>query len=324
MTSVEILAFVNSEAGTADDACAALDKSKAFHVERIAPTELAARVRGALESGAHRILVAGGDGSIATAAGALRGKSCELAILPGGTLNHLAQDLGLPSDLDDAVRVAAGPATRRIDIAEVNGRVFLNTSSVGAYVTYVRTRERLEGRLGYWLASAFAAFRILFRLRTFRLTLEVNGEEREYITPLVFVGVGERELRLPSLGARVASGRRGLHVMVVQSRSAGRVLALAFAAAARGVRAASRTPEMQTLIVDRLRIEPKSDLVSWNIAVDGEIVRVKPPLEYRLVKDGLNVVVGESATSKERAEESESKTTSRKGRTEKDEPKTTL
>jgi len=289
----ETLAIVNTEARTADDACKALDKTGAFRVERIAPTELAARVRRAVDSGARRILVAGGDGSIATAAGALRGNSCELAILPAGTLNHLAQDLGLPTDLDEAARVAAGSTTRCIDIAEVNGRVFLNTSSVGVYVTYVRTRERLERRLGYWLSSIAAAFRILLRLHTFRVTLAVDGREREYITPLVFVGVGERELRLPKLGARLEGGRHGLHVMVVQSRSAGRMLALTFAAAARGLRAASRTPAMQSFIVDRLRIEPKTSMVTWNIAVDGEIIRATPPLEYRLLRHALEVVVGE-------------------------------
>jgi len=175
VTGVEIPAFVNAEAGTANDACEALARNRRFRVERIPPNELAARVRRALESGARRILVAGGDGSIATAAGVLRGKPCELAILPGGTLNHLAQHLGLPEDLDAAVRVAAGHGTRSIDVGEVNGRVFLNTSSVGAYVTYVRTRERLEPRLGYWLASAAAGLRILARLRSIRVTLEVNG-----------------------------------------------------------------------------------------------------------------------------------------------------
>lgn len=291
MSGARIPAFVNSAAGTADDACEALGKSGAFQVERVAPAELAASVRRAVESGAPRVLIAGGDGSIATAADALRGKKCELAILPGGTLNHLAQDLGLPSDLDEAARVAAGTTTRTLDVGEVNGRVFLNTSSVGVYVTYVRMRERLERRLGYWLASAAAALRILFRLRTFRVTLDVNGEEREYITPLVFVGVGERELRLPSLGSRVLGGGAGLHVIVVQSRTAGRALALALAAAARGLRAASDTPAMQDFLVDRVRIEPKKKVPAWNIAVDGEIVRVTPPLEYRLVRGALNVVV---------------------------------
>lgn len=291
MIELAIPAFVNSEAGTADDACDALARERAFQVERIAPADLASRVRRAMQSGAHRILIAGGDGSIATAARELRGSSCELAILPAGTLNHFAQDLGLPTDLDEAVRVASGTVTRCIDVAEVNGRLFLNTSSVGVYVTFVRTREQLERRFGYWLASAAAAFRILARLRSFRVTLEVNGVEREYLTPLVFIGVGERELRLPKLGARVEDGRRGLHVMVVRSRTGGRMLALAFAAAARGVRAVSRTPAMQSFVVDHLRIEPRTPVLGGTIALDGELVSVSPPLEYRFIPEGLKVVV---------------------------------
>lgn len=296
MIELSIPAFVNSEAGTADDACEALARERAFQVERIAPLDLAARVRRAIDGGARRILIAGGDGSIATAARELRGSSCELAILPAGTLNHFAQDLGLPTDLDEAVRVAAGTITRCIDVAEVNGRLFLNTSSVGVYVSFVRTRERLERRLGYWLASAAAALRILARLRSFRVTLEVDGIEQEYLTPLVFIGVGERELRLPKLGARVENGRRGLHVMVVRSRTGGRVLALAFAAAARGVRAVSRTPAMRSFIVDHLRIEPKTPVLGGRIALDGELVSIAPPFEYRAVPEGLKVVVRAAET----------------------------
>ena len=71
------------------------------------------------------------------------------------------------------------------------------------------------------------------------------------------------------------------------------MLALAFAAAARGVKEVSQTPEMQSFIVDSLRIEPKHRVASWTIAVDGEIVRVAPPLEYRLIRDALKVVVAE-------------------------------
>ena len=124
MSDVEILALVNKDAGTADAACEALGNAGGFRVERIAPSELADRVRGALARGERRILVAGGDGSIATAAAAMRGKACELAILPGGTLNHLAQDLGLPEDLTEAAKVATGERTRCIDAAEPDvGRV---------------------------------------------------------------------------------------------------------------------------------------------------------------------------------------------------------
>ena len=293
MSDVEIPAFVNRDAGTADAASETLGKAGGFRVERIPPADLAERVRAALARGARRILVAGGDGSIATAAGVLRGKGCELAILPGGTLNHLAQDLGLPTDLAQAARIAASGRTRCIDVAEVNGRLFLNTSSVGAYVTYVRTREGLEPRLGYWLASIVAGIRILFRLRSFRVLMEIDGVAHEFITPLVFIGVGERELKMPSLGARVPNGRRGLHVIVVKSRSAGRTLALAFAAVARGVQAAARTPAMQSFVVDRVRIQPRAGRVAGRIGLDGEIVSMVPPLEYQFVPDALTVVVGD-------------------------------
>lgn len=291
MIELAIPAFVNSEAGTADAACEALARERCFQVERIAPADLAARVRRALDAGARRILIAGGDGSIATAARELRGSACELAILPAGTLNHFAQDLGLPTDLGEAAHIATGSVTRCIDVAEVNGRLFLNTSSVGVYVTFVRTRERLERRLGYWLASAVAALRILARLRSFRVTLEVNGVEHEYVTPLVFIGVGERELRLPTLGARVEGGRSGLHVMVVRSRTGGRMLALALAAAARGLRAVSGTPAMRSFIVDHLRIEPRRFVPGGRVALDGELMPLEPPLEYHFIPQGLKVVV---------------------------------
>jgi hypothetical protein len=79
--------------------------------------------------------------------------------------------------------------------------------------------------------------------------------------------------------------------MVVRSHTGGRMLALAFAAAARGVRAVSRTPAMRSFVVDHLRIEPKTPFVGGRIALDGELVSSPPPLEYRFVPEGLKVVV---------------------------------
>jgi diacylglycerol kinase family enzyme len=286
-----IPAFVNAEAGNADEASAALSKAGCFTITRVTPAEIGDRVREAMARGANRVLVAGGDGSIAAAAAALCGTRCELAILPAGTLNHLAKDLGLPEDLEQAARIAQGRSTTLVDVGEVNGRIFLNTSSVGAYATYVRTRERLEPRLGYWVSSIIAALRILVRLRRVRVTVEVNGRHAEYDTPLVFIGVGERELKLPTLGKRVASGRAGLHVMVIRSRSGARVLALALAAAARGIHAVARTPALDAYLVETLRIELHHATRRGRIAVDGEIIDADTPLQYRLRREALRVVV---------------------------------
>jgi diacylglycerol kinase family enzyme len=105
----------------------------------------------------------------------------------------------------------------------------------------------------------------------------------------VFIGVGERELRIPSLGGRMERGKRGLHLMIVRSRTGARFASLALQAAARGVEAVSRTPAMDSLVVDRCTIELRSDTASS----DGELVTVEPPLEYEFVPDALTVVIGE-------------------------------
>jgi diacylglycerol kinase family enzyme len=285
--SSDIPAFVNPLAGNAEAARGALKSVGGFEIREVPPDLLAAKVRGALHDGARRILIAGGDGSLASAATALSGTGAELAILPCGTLNHLAKDLTIPLELESAARVARDGSVIPIDAATVNDQLFLNTSSVGAYVTFVRARERLEHKLGYHTASFVAGMRLLFALPTFRVKLEVEGVVREYLTPLVFIGVGERELKLPTLGARIPDGHSGLHVMVIRRRSGARTLALAFAAAARGIDAVAATPALDSFLVESCRIEPRTH----RVAVDGELVKVEPPLEYKRVPGCLQVIV---------------------------------
>lgn len=284
-----IPAFVNAQAGTADEARTALSANAAFDVRELSPSELASRIGAAIDTGSTRVLVAGGDGTIATAAAALRSRSdsCELAILPGGTLNHFATDLGIPADAAAALEVAAHGTARPADAGLVNDRLFLNTSSVGAYVRFVRMREYLEPRFGYRIASFLATLRLLFRLRSLAVELEVEGKRRIYRTPLVFIGVGERELKLPTLGNRIPEGKRGLHVMVVRGRSAARLLAIALNAMARGVTTVSRTPELDSFIVDRCTITLRH---RGFVAVDGELVSLDTPLEYSLERDTIRVV----------------------------------
>jgi diacylglycerol kinase family enzyme len=287
-----ILALVNRKSGSADKAAAALRESGAFEVRMVEPERLCGAIESAVADGRRRVVVAGGDGSIATAARCLVGTGVELAIVPGGTLNHFAQDLGIPADLSEACEIAADQTiTACADVGYVNGKLFLNTSSVGAYVRLVRTRERLERRLGYTIASAAAAMRVFLGIPRFDVELEVEGIVRRYRTPLVFVGVGERELKLPTLGRRVPDGRRGLHVMVVRGRTRAGLLALALEAVARGVGHVSRTPKLDTFVVDRCAVYVRR---RGPVAVDGEIVELDTPLEYELARDALNVVVREA------------------------------
>lgn len=281
-----IPAVVNVASGTAEAATKALNASGGFDVHSVEPSDIGETVRSLVTGGARRVLVAGGDGTIGTAAAVLLEHPAELAVLPGGTLNHFARDLGISVDAAEAVQLD-GQACRPVDVGMVNGRIFLNTSSVGAYVHFVRVRERLESRFPYRLASFLAALRILFEFRRFGVELEVDGVKRIYRTPLVFIGVGERELQLPTLGNRVKDGRRGLHVMVVRGNSSARLLAIGLAAVARGVDHVAQTPEFDSVIVESCRINLRS---SRHVAVDGEVVVLDAPLEFSLRRDALQVV----------------------------------
>jgi diacylglycerol kinase family enzyme len=283
-----LVAFLNSGAGSADEARKALESADAFDIRETEPDALAEAIRETVESGSKRVLVCGGDGTIASAAHALAGTGVELAVLPGGTLNHFARDHHIPTDLAEAVTAARGDQSTEIDVGYVGDKLFLNTFSVGMYVGYVRTRDRLEKRLGYKLASAIAVLRTFLRMYTMSVELEVEGKVRRYRTALVFVGVGERELKAPKLGARVEGGKHGLHVMIVTGRRRARLVAMALAAAARGVDHAAEGPELDSFMVERctIHLARRSALVAF----DGEITRVPAPLDLRVERNALKVV----------------------------------
>jgi len=293
----KLKAYLNAAAGTADTARDALTKA-GLEFEAVPPAEMDQRLKKAIESGAKRIVVGGGDGTIAMAASLVAKKAIELAILPAGTLNHFAKDHNIPTDLVEAAQVAADGRVVTADIAYVGDAAFLNTSSIGAYVTFVRVRERLEKHLGYRIASLVALFRTWASLRSFTVTLEVDGVKKTYRSSMVFIGSGERELKMPTLGNRVRNGRRGLHVMIVDGRKRARVFAVALAGAARGTKGADELPEFDEFLVDGFRIDlTRSHAL---IALDGELKEMRTPLDYRIEPDALKLVVpapGEKASS---------------------------
>jgi len=288
-TSSRVKAFLNSRCGNAEAAREALAKA-GFELEAVEPAEIESRLKQAIDHGTKRILVAGGDGTIATAAALVAKRDIDLAILPGGTLNHFAKDHGIPTDLGKAALVAGSGQVVRADIGYLNDCVFLNTSSLGAYVTFVRERERLEKYVGYTIGSAIAFTKMMGEIRTFSVTLEVDGNSKTYRASLVFIGVGERELKLPTLGSRVENGKRGLHVMIVQGRRPARLFALALAGITKGRKEAEKLPEFDDFVVDSCRIDLTRPTAT--IGLDGELKRFNTPLDYHIERDALRLVVG--------------------------------
>jgi diacylglycerol kinase family enzyme len=280
--------FVNPKAGSASSALDALRRADGFTVHLVGPQELPGALREAVASGVPRVLVGGGDGTVAAAASVVAGTDTALAVLPAGTLNHFARDHGIPTDLDQALELARGGVVRKADVGYLNDQLFINTSTVGAYVRFVRTRDRIEPWCGYWVASLIAGLRVFATLRPIYLKLEVSGVVKTYASPLVFIGAGERILTPPKLGARVLNGTRALHVIVPRGREQARRLAHAYGRIDRGLAIGMAGFGLDSLLVDGFRLELPA--ASTPVGLDGEVKRVPLPLEYRYARDALSYV----------------------------------
>jgi undecaprenyl-diphosphatase len=127
--------------------------------------------------------VYGGDGSVNAAAEVAYDARKPLAVFPGGTLNHLARDLGVDG-VEDVAQAVEGGWTVDLDVAEIDGRPFLNTASFGSYADLVDARERLEGRIGKWPALVVALTTVLRRGEP--VECELDGVRRRVWA--IFVG----------------------------------------------------------------------------------------------------------------------------------------
>src|SRR3954471_2205928 len=137
----------------------------------------------AAQDGARALGVAGGDGSVAAAAAIALEHGLPLAVVPAGTLNHFARDVGVET-LEDAADAVRSGAAVQVDVAAVNGTVFLNTARIGVYPQVVARRDELSGRMGKWAAMTVAAAQVLRQATPVALVL--NGKPAKVW--ILFVG----------------------------------------------------------------------------------------------------------------------------------------
>lgn len=243
----------------------------------------------AAAGGAPLLIAAGGDGTIRCVASVVVGTGTVLGVLPAGTLNHFARDLGIPTDLRDAVRVLAAGRVREVDVGDVNGRLFLNNSSIGLYPMLVerREQERHRLRLGKWVAMLLAFVSLFRRYPRVRVTMEdpAGGPPVECETPLVFVGNNRYQTDLLNLGRRTSLEGGELWVYLMHAPTRARLLWLVV----RGMIGRMRnSKDFRSFAVKRLTIEARKKHL--RVATDGEVARVDPPLVYHLRAKALRVI----------------------------------
>jgi diacylglycerol kinase family enzyme len=266
-------------------------------VRAVAPEDLDPVAREAARSDAFAaVIVGGGDGTLNTVAAALAGTGKPFGVLPLGTHNHFAKDVGVPLDLDAAVaalgRGLARGAFRDIDVGEVNGRPFLNFSGVGLHPLVVKHRDVQRAVLGRnkFVAMFVALLRVLRRPPILRVRLEAPGLGARRFTPSVIVCNNPHQMRVFGVENVSYTDRSRLNVYVARSTHWAGLIWLIVRATFRTLDSA-RNFEAFTLPQLTLRTRGPTTRVS----IDGEVTDLPTPLEYTVRRGSLRVVepVGE-------------------------------
>jgi len=279
---------VAADAGIADKVEAALREAGVnAEIELVAGGDCEVRCKAIAERGDALLIVGGGDGTISAAASALVGTKTKLGILPLGTLNHFSRDLGIPADIGEAAKLIAAGSEKRVDVAEMNGRIFINNSAIGLYPLMVVDRDLQRKRLGRSkrLAMLVASLRALARFNHQRLTLTVNDEKARIDTPLLFVGNNDYRLDIGAPGQRESLDDGELCVLVMRKKTRTGLIG----ASIRALFDRTRRDDMVRIdSVERLRVGSHRGQLA--VSLDGEVVRSAPPLDYRIRKQALTVI----------------------------------
>lgn len=257
------------------------------------PGKLIAGIEAAVAEGFETIVAAGGDGTISAVADKLHGTDITMGLIPLGTFNYFARSLGIPDTIPDAARVIAHGKPRRVPVATVNGRAFLNNCSLGTYPEILRRREVIYKKWGrsrlaaYWSVILTLATRRKPMLAT--LTFE-NGEVRSFRSTIIFAINNAYQLDELGLMGReeVAAGRLVVFLAPDDSRWGMFVNTMAIAT---GLAKKKRNFDMVSGSEILLETVPKHRLV----ARDGEKERMKGPFTLRVSRDDLAVLVPQTA-----------------------------
>ena len=256
--------------------------------------EIVVLARHAARSDAGTVVAGGGDGTISAVAAELAGTGKALGILPLGTLNNFSKDLGIPQDLAAAVRTIAQGEPIEVDLAEVNGRTFINNSSIGLYPKMVARRERQQQKLGRgkWQAALWASLR-LFRVSPFlKVDIELDGKTFERRTPFVFVGNNEYEMDMYNIGRRpsLSEGKLSLYFLHRQGRWG--LVMLFWKTVTRQLK---QWKEFEAVATEHVTVRAKRRRI--RVALDGEVAVMRTPLEYRTRPKALRVIVPSQSAS---------------------------
>jgi diacylglycerol kinase family enzyme len=249
--------------------------------------ELADLMDAAKDSDAEMLLVGGGDGTIRHAARAAMQADMILAIVPLGTINLFARDLGLPLDWPVAVDALGEAREIRVDTADVNDTVYLCQSSIGLVPQLAKQRERMREQ--GWVASLLGVparlAEAVFHVRKRRLELAFEDEDATVRSWLTVVNNNrpDEPMRMMPRRSRLDRGHLAVHWANVDTRAGLLWLLLSYALNFMGA-----NPHIQIRQVEAFEIAAPGEQIE--IGIDGEVMHMQLPLRFRIHPKSLRVL----------------------------------
>lgn len=258
------------------------------------PNTLAADVRELLAGEPDALIVAGGDGTVRAVAERMLGSDVPLGVLPAGTMNVLARDLGVPDGLESAVEALLAAPVDRIDVATVNGLPFLCSSTLVMMPHLGRLRERARGRAGLTrLRLLGRAVRLVRRHPRMRLTIVVDGQAHEVRTSAAVVSCNPLAAGPSPMPGRERLDTGRLAVYVTHDRTNWDLVAVTAKLFQGNWQEDDRIHAYEGRIVD----VRSSQLGLMSVMSDGEIAQLPLPLRYEIQPGALAVLAPRAATA---------------------------
>jgi diacylglycerol kinase family enzyme len=295
---MKIIVFINRHArnGQAEAKAQEIEQAFAALGQEVTmagdTTDLIQAAKTARSDGYDVLVAAGGDGTIRAVAAAVISDGGSLGVIPLGTFNHFAKDLGIPLDVPGAVAAIAQGTLAWTDAIMVNDELFLNSASLGIHPLFVRKREQYEDRIGKWAAIPVAMVITWARFRPFEVGLAMNNETRIFTTPFVFVGSNEYQLDQIGLGKKETrqSGKLWLYVVYCKNRWQFSKIAMRTLLGKQQPDSISWAGTSEVAEIELNKRQP-------TISLDGETVQLKTPLKFSVLARKLPVLVAKSPSA---------------------------
>jgi diacylglycerol kinase family enzyme len=255
--------------------------------------EVAQQVLSAARASGGVVIAAGGDGTISTVAGTVVGSGCAFGVLPQGTFNYFGRTHNIPEDLEAAARALLSARVEPVQVGRLNDRVFLVNASVGLYPTLLEQREHDKRRFGRSrVVAVLSAIRTLLGFRK-QLTIQFERDGRPASAKITTLFVANSRLQMEQAGIdtmKVALEQGRLAAIAPKAVGKLALLGLMLRGA---IGQLGQADDLISFSFKRMTVRQRS----WygkgkvKVAIDGEVMKLSPPLQFEVIEDQLLLLV---------------------------------